>query len=146
MFLIILIVTLLKPLWGKTLQMVFKNSSKFCLCKTQLLYSVSGICPAHSHCSLHLNEVTLTKNCSYSWQKASHLIACSEPCLQNQNFKLASFEDERKKNLLHLKEVNMSQWGTQWFPMFRQQHWVKQVHSKPALKEDDLYWVKGNTV
>lgn len=46
----------------------------------------------------------------------------------------------RKKNLLHLKEVNMSQWEVQGFPVFRQQHWVKQVHSEPALKEDDLYW------
>lgn len=34
----------------------------------------------------------------------------------------------------------MSQWEVQGFPMFRQQHWVKQVHSEPALKEDDLYW------
>lgn len=44
------------------------------------------------------------------WSKP--FIAHRETCLQNLNFKIASFEDGRKKILLSLKEkLDMSQWG-----------------------------------
>lgn len=64
------------------------------------------------------------------WSKL--FIARRETCLQNLNFKIASFEDGRKKSSYVWKKNWICPSGDcvvqQSYFLVRQQHWVKQVH------------------